>query len=103
MSIMNLVENCNDHFKRGRDLPTNLLCSENEKNNNDRKDKKRIYFEDCCNNNLQGARDQLSHRLWLRSLAGGQCHQGVGRHLQVFSPIIIFESFILMIISQVLA
>ena len=40
MSIMNLVENCNDHLKRGRDPPTHLLCSENEKNNNDRKDKK---------------------------------------------------------------
>ena len=87
-SLMNLVENCNDHLKRGRDLPTHLLCSENEKKEMKRiimieRTQKRIYFEDCCNNNLQGARDQLSHRLWLRSLAGGQCHQGVGRHLQV--------------------
>ena len=64
---------------------------------------KRIDYGDCCNNNPQGARNQLSHRLWLRSLAGRQCHQGVGRHLQVLSPIMIFESFILMIISQVLA
>ena len=104
-NVDNEVENCNDHFKRGRDLPTHLLCSKNEKNNNVRKDtsQKRKDYGDCCNNNPQRARDQLSHRLWLRSLAGRQCHQGVGRHLQVLSPIMIFESFILMIISQVLA
>ena len=36
MSIMILVENCNDHLKRGRDLPTHLLCSENEKDNDRR-------------------------------------------------------------------
>ena len=46
---MNIVENCNDHLKRGRDLPTHLLCSENEKkenekNNNDRKDTKKDIF-----------------------------------------------------------
>ena len=98
---MNRVEHCNGHLKRGRDIPTHLLCSKNEKNNNDRKDtsQKRIDYGDCCNNNPQGARDQLSHRLWLRSLAGRQCHQGVGRHLQVFPPIMIFESFVLMITS----
>ena len=65
--------------------------------------KKRKDYGDCCNNNPQRARNKLSHRLWLRSLAGRQCHQGVGRHLQVLSPIMIFESFILMITSQVLA
>ena len=102
---MNRVEHFNDHLKRGRDIPTHLLCSKNEKNNNDRKDtsQKRIDYGDCWNNNPQGARDQLSHRLWLRSLAGRQCHQGVGRHLQVLCSLMIFESFILMIISQVLA